>query len=85
MNNKEPFDFTGLSLDIGYGAIGALVFVMASAPSEIERVVLTSILGGYLGENAISRIDATNLTKNTEMLKQIEAEENAELPTKEIR
>lgn len=77
-NTKRTYD-PGFLTDVAFGSVAALAVVIVSDPNGIERVILTAILGGYAGENAIARLEANNQVKNVEALKQVQAEQNSEL------
>ncbi|KZE67972.1 hypothetical protein AWM68_17520 [Fictibacillus phosphorivorans] len=63
-NTKRTFD-PGFLYDFAFGAVAALAVVIVADPNGLERVILTAILGGYAGEGAIAKLEAsTNNSKN---------------------
>ncbi len=77
-NTKRTFD-PGFLTDVAYGAVAAIAVVIVADPNGLERIILTSILGGYAGEGAIARLEANNQLKNAEAFKQVQAEEFSKL------
>jgi hypothetical protein len=77
-NSKRTF-YPGFILDMGYGAVAALAVVIVADPNGIERLILTSILGGYAGDSVIAKLEAANQQHNLELLKKVMAEENSDL------
>lgn len=63
--NKASFN-PGFLLDALFGAVAALVgvLVIESVPIGIERIILISILAGYLGEGLVKRIAKKNYPDN---------------------
>ncbi|MCM3216816.1 DUF4257 domain-containing protein [Niallia taxi] len=76
-NHKTTFN-PGVLLDIGFGAVGAIVAI--ADPNGMERIFLTAILGGYAGENAINMVEKDKTLKNNEVVNAFVLEENEELP-----
>lgn len=78
-NHKTTFN-PGVLLDIGFGAVGAIVAILFADPNGMERIFLTAILGGYAGENAINMVEKDKALKNNQVVNTLVLEENEELP-----
>lgn len=74
-NYKNTF-FPGFLIDVAFGAVGAIVAILFADPNGMERVILTAILGGYAGENAITMVEQENKTRNTQEVSKVDSREN---------
>ncbi|CAI9395541.1 membrane protein [Niallia circulans] len=77
-NNKLTF-YPGFLLDGCFGAVGAIVTILFSDPNGTERVILTSILGGYVGENAIIKVEESLQSKKESRIEEINRKINQDL------
>lgn len=69
----------GFLLDSCFGAIASLVGVLVSAPTEMEKIILISILAGYAGEGLIDRLAEKSFSANVTRDKQIKSEMKKEI------
>lgn len=53
----------GFIIDGAYGSLASIIAVIVASPSEMERVVLLSILAGYLGEILIDQLASKMLSE----------------------
>jgi hypothetical protein len=81
-NSKRTFN-PGFLLDMCYGGVAAVAVVIVADPNGIERLILTSILGGYAGESIIAKLEAANQQQNLDLFKQVMAEENKGIDEKQ--
>lgn len=78
----------GFLLDALFGAVAALigVLVIESVPVGLERIILISILAGYLGEELVKRIAEKNYPENfshdKEMFKKLKTPVKLSKPSK---
>ena len=81
-NTKRTF-YPGFLTDMAYGALAAVAVVIVADPNGLERVILTSILGGYAGEGTIAKLEASNQQANIDSVKSNLEKLNESLPAPE--
>lgn len=82
-NKKRVFEY-GFLLDLIFGGVAAVVIVVLTEPTTLDKLIFTSVLAGYSGELIIAKLEAakTNQIMNYHFL-QIENELNSDLPIQE--
>lgn len=81
-NHKNSF-YPGFLIDLAFGGIAAVVAIIVAKPSGIERIILTAIISGYMGEGYIAKMDLAKANKIKELDAKVEEKLTSDIPTPE--